>query len=365
MSHEIRTPLNGILGFADLLLASPHTREQAEHLKTIRSSGDILLHLINDILDFSRIESGSILIEHIAFDPRVLVGETIELHRHSAVSKGLEFSWSVDAAVPAMVNGDITRVRQVLINIVSNAIKFTESGSVQTQVRAKDGMLEFEVKDSGIGFDEEQGSKLFKAFHQADASTTRRFGGTGLGLAICQRLLELMGGGITAESVPGKGSVFRFHIPLVAVEQPSPSEKSAPAPSADTMVSAAGHTILVGEDNPVNARLLRILLEKYGCVVKIAGNGEDLLRLFAAEPECAALFMDMRMPVMDGLEATGRLRAGEAGERGKTVPIIALTASVLPADRAECEEAGMNHYLAKPFRPEDLVSALRVVGLIA
>ena len=367
MSHEIRTPLNGILGFADLLLETTESPVQSEHLRTIRSSGDILLHLINDILDFSRIESGGIQIENIAFDPRELVEKTMELQHHGARSKGLDFTWSVAAAVPAMVVGDITRIRQVLINIVSNAIKFTESGGVHTALTAEDGMLVFEIRDSGIGFGEEQAELLFKAFQQADASTTRRFGGTGLGLAICQRLLDLMGGGISTESVEGRGSIFKFHVPLVIAEEVEisiPDQAGLVSMPVTVRHLARGHTILVGEDNPVNARLLRILLERFGCRAWVAGNGVELLRIFGENANCAAILMDMRMPLMDGLEATRRLRSGEVGESGKTVPIIALTASVLPADRAACQEAGMNYYLSKPFRPEDLISVLHEVGLM-
>lgn len=367
MSHEIRTPLNGIIGFTNLLSDTPLSELQREHLHTIRNSGDILLHIINDVLDFSRIESGGIQIEHIEFSPAQLMEETMEIHRHGALAKGLALSRSVSPSTPAVVVGDIARVRQVLMNVVANAIKFTETGSVQARMWAEDGQLRFEVADTGIGFEQDIAKQLFKPFQQADASTTRRFGGTGLGLAICHRLLELLGGEITASSTPGKGSVFRFHVPLV---EPSPGKIHAENHGQITAgpdkppLDADNRTILVAEDNVVNARLIKILLENLGYRVLLAGNGMEAIRMLAAEPSCAAVFMDVRMPVMDGIEAVGRLRAGEAGVWGQSIPIFALTASVLPADQKACIEAGMDFYLAKPFRPEELLSSLRMAGVL-
>lgn len=367
MSHEIRTPLNGILGFTSLLQDTPLSPLQGEYLQTIRNSGDILLHIINDVLDFSRIESGGLQIEHIAFRPLLMVTETMELHGPSAKSKGLALTWEVEDSVPEQVMGDIARIRQILINIVANAIKFTESGSVHTRVWTKDGKLFFEVRDSGIGFEQEQAANLFKPFQQADASTTRRFGGTGLGLAICHRLLDLMGGGIQAQSSPGVGSAFRFHLPLIQVEQGGqPGSLSSPVNGKLTRSGPEGNgqTILVVEDNLVNARLLKILLTKLGYRVLVAENGLVAIGVLHETPECAAIFMDMRMPVMDGAETTRRLRVGEVGDRGRAIPIIALTASVLPDDQKACADAGMDHYLAKPFQQEELLSVLRKVGLL-
>ena len=368
MSHEIRTPLNGIIGFTDLLSDTPLSELQLEYLQTIRNSGDILLHIINDILDFSRLESGGVQIESIGFSPARLLEETMEIHRQVALSKGLKLTRSVDSSVPEVVVGDVGRTRQVLMNVVANAIKFTEAGSVQTRVWADAERLCFEITDTGIGFDQEQAEQLFQAFQQADASTTRRFGGTGLGLAICRRLLDLMGGGIEAESTSGGGSVFRFHIPLRLQEiTNAPSTASALLDSGTQVddLPAKGLTALVAEDNPVNSRLIHILLKKLGFDVLMAENGAELLELFADHPDSSVVIIDIRMPVMDGKEATRRLRAGEAGEAGKTIPVIALTASVLPADLKACFDAGIDHYLAKPMRPGDLVSALRLVGVFA
>jgi len=364
MSHEIRTPLNGIIGFSNLLAATPLSERQIEYLGTIRNSGDILLHIIDDVLDFSRIESGAIQIERVGFSPSKLVEEAMEINRHSALAKGLSLTRMVHSSVPEMVIGDLARLRQVLMNVLSNAIKFTESGGVDTRCWAEAGNLRFEVTDTGIGFDQGLVKQLFKPFQQADASTTRRFGGTGLGLAICHRLLELMGGAITADSTPGKGSVFRFHVPLVGMDD-TVSSISLPSPEPkETKQDAGGRTILIAEDNAVNARLLRIMLENLGYQVLIAGNGLEAIEALRSQPSCAAIFMDVRMPVMDGTEAVKRLRAGEGGDRGKDIPIIALTASALPADQMACLEAGMNYYVAKPFRSADLLVTLRKAGVL-
>lgn len=367
MSHEIRTPLNGILGFTSLLEETSLSPSQAEYLQIIRNSGDILLHIINDVLDFSRIESGRLQIEQIAFSPRLLVTETMEIHGPSAISKALSLTWEVEHSVPEQVLGDVARIRQVLTNIVSNAIKFTEKGNVHTRVWSQDERIHFEVRDSGIGFEPDQTRHLFKPFQQADASTTRRFGGTGLGLAICQRLLDLMGGVIEAESIPGHGSVFRFHLPLPKFGKNSISARSLAAAQAglkEPDTGFNGRTILVVEDNLVNARLLKIQLTMMGYQVVVAENGLIALQSLRASPHCAAIFMDMRMPVMDGAEAARRIRAGEAGENGRTIPIIALTASVLPDDQKACADAGMDHYLAKPFQSKELRSVLRLAGVL-
>ena len=369
MSHEIRTPLNGILGFTDLLLDSALSQAQAEQMQFIRSSGDILLGLINDILDFSRIESGGIQLESIDFEPAAFMEEAMRLHDQNALLEGLSLTWKIASSVPALATGDVARIRQVLMNVVTNAIKFTgEGGCIHVDMWAEGDTLCFEVADTGVGFEQEQAEQLFKPFRQADASTTRRFGGTGLGLAICHRLVELMGGSISAKSSPGKGSVFRFHVLLV--------KKMAPPLQANTLNSggvdaveakscACGRTILVAEDNIVNARLLRILLGNLGCRVLVAGNGLEAIRMLSDEPSCAAVFMDMRMPVMDGTTAARRLRAGDAGELGKFIPIIALTANVFTADQKECANAGMDFYLAKPFRPDEMVSILREAGVLS
>ncbi len=365
MSHEIRTPLNGVIGFTDLLLDTPLSPLQHGHLQAIRHSGDILLHIINDVLDFSRIESGAIRIETIDFDPRALINETMEFHLHQARTKGLALTWETLPSVPPLVGGDQIRIRQVLMNLVANAIKFTLAGGVHTRIWADNRWLCFEVKDSGIGFEPALVAQLFKPFQQADSSTTRRFGGTGLGLAICQRLVNLLGGEIRAESVPGEGSVFRFQVPFLKTEGTT-ANKSAlttQTPGSHDKSDFSGLTILVAEDNILNARLLRIMLGNLGCRVLIASNGCELLEILRGEPQSAAILMDVQMPIMDGHDATRRLRAGEAGPRGITIPIIALTASALPADRKAALAAGMDGYLAKPLGFAELTASLRAAGV--
>jgi PAS domain S-box-containing protein len=366
MSHEIRTPLNGILGFTNLLLESPHSELQAKYLQIIRSSGDILLCTINDILDFSRIESGTIELEIIDFSPEALASQAVEMHRHSALSKGLSLSWELDTSVPALVSGDLTRTRQILMNLIANAIKFTESGSIQTQIWSQDGKLYFAVSDTGIGFDPTQAKLLFKPFQQADVSTTRRFGGTGLGLAICQRLLDLMGGAISCESEAGQGSTFRFHIPLIAPITAESAQVAPPLTGKEpiTKPDGRGRSILLAEDTLVNAQLLRIMLAELGFQSLTAENGLEAIQILTEAPSVSAVFMDVQMPVMDGNEAVRRIRAGEAGERGKSVPIIALTANAFPADQKACFDAGMDYYLAKPFRRDELVAVLAEAGVI-
>lgn len=366
MSHEIRTPLNGILGFTDLLMEAELRPAEREYVQMIRRSGDILLHIINDVLDFSRIESGGMALEHVPMSIRDLVEQTMEIHSQAARTKGLSCAWEVEDNVPDKILGDPARTRQVLMNLVANAVKFTENGEVSVRVRAADGRVSFSVRDTGIGFQQDQADVLFKPFQQAESSTSRRFGGTGLGLAICHRLLDLMGGGIETESEPGHGSVFRFHLPMVqagseAGSVPPPSERAA---SGGRKPPQGGRTILVAEDNPVNSRLIRILLEKMGFRVMVAENGLALIELFEKEPHCEAIFMDIRMPLVDGIEATRRLRSGEVGDAGCIVPIIALTASVFPAEQKAFIASGMNYYLAKPLRPGDLMTGLKAVGVI-
>lgn len=366
MSHEIRTPLNGILGFTDLLMESDLGASEREYVQTIRRSGDILLHLINDVLDFSRIESGGMVLERLPMSVRELLEQTMEIHSQAARLKGLTCEWEVEDGVPERILGDPGRTRQILMNLVANAVKFTESGGVVVRVAAADGRLSFSVQDTGIGFHQEQADLLFKPFQQAESSTSRRFGGTGLGLAICHRLLDLMGGGIEAESSPGQGAVFRFHLPLVEAGGAEVSTLAVDEVRTQIRKSVRdGRTILVAEDNPVNSRLIRILLEKMGFRVLVAENGLALIELFEKEPHCEAIFMDIRMPLVDGIEATRRLRSGEVGEAGQRVPIIALTASVFPAEQRAFLASGMNYYLAKPLRPGDLLTGLKAVGVVA
>ena len=483
MSHEIRTPLNGIIGFTDLVLNSELTGEQQDNLLMVQRSGDILLNIINDILDFSRIESGKLALEKVDFEVSECVEEVLDLHAHTASNKQIELLYSVGPNLPETVHGDVARVRQILMNLVSNALKFTAEGSIRVDVRKDQGDIVFVVTDSGVGFDPAKSESLFEAFTQEDASTTRKFGGTGLGLAICRSLVERMGGEISSSAVVGEGAVFRFTIPLVegtsgprdvtraaglfkgrrilliddyemnlqyldqrlgkwgfetvcrmsgaeglcaleeggfdvvlvdmmmpemdGIEFVERARKLCDTPLV--LVTSARLTgsrekalkagvrkvlfkpvrqrellkelkkiilgggeeakepqkvltsgealirngrLLVAEDNVVNSKLAVLLLSRMGFEVVIACNGQEALDLLKSDQKFDAVLMDMRMPVMDGLEATRSIRSGKAGEDVKNIPILGVTANVLPADRLACQEAGMDGYLPKPLRPD-------------
>lgn len=366
MSHEIRTPLNGIIGFTDLLLGEKTLEGQRDKLEVIRHSGDILLAIINDILDFSRIESGRIQFEKIAFSPAICIREVLDLHGPAAFEKAVVLRSEIADDVPEMIVGDVARLRQVLMNLVANALKFTTEGEVVVRCHPGEGqMLWFSVKDTGAGFDPDEAEKLFEPFYQEDASTTRRFGGTGLGLAVCRGLLEKMGGGIRAIGEPGKGADFQFYIPLVAAEaKPARAEPPLLHEGAAGMALGGNRVVLLAEDNPINAELARLVLERMGLRSVHAPDGRQVLKLLRGEGSYDAVLMDVRMPGMDGLEATRRIRRGEAGEGVREIPIIALTASAMPADEAACYDAGMSAYVSKPLRPEEVAAALGEAGLL-
>jgi signal transduction histidine kinase/ActR/RegA family two-component response regulator len=359
MSHEIRTPMNGVLGFTNLLFDSPLTTEQRHHIKTIRDSGEALLQIINDILDFSKIESGRLSVEHIPFDVRAAAEEVADLLTPSAQNKGLTLTCNIDKALPPAVLGDLGRVRQILLNLVGNAIKFTPRGHVSVSVTLRDtrdgpGDVHVAVMDTGVGIPPEKQALLFQEFSQGDASTTRKFGGTGLGLAISKRLVELMGGRIGCTSDVEHGSCFWFTIPARCPAQ------SAVVPVLDQeyIVHAeptkTSFRVLVAEDNAVNRMLATKLLEKIGCDVEVACDGVEAVRM-ATRGHYDLIFMDCFMPNMDGYEATAELRRCLPSE--PHVPIVALTASAMLEDRAVCLAAGMDDFLSKPIG----VDALRAV----
>jgi signal transduction histidine kinase/HPt (histidine-containing phosphotransfer) domain-containing protein len=351
MSHEIRTPLNGVLGMSALLADTRLTAEQSEYVNTIRISGDALLTVINDILDYSKIESGRMGLEDAPLEPARAIRESAGILREQALEKQLALETAVDAAVPAWVLGDFARLRQVLVNLVGNAVKFTGQGSVVVRARvAADGRLEFAIADTGIGIPPAQLATLFEAFTQADASTTRRYGGTGLGLAISKRLVELMGGRITVASEPGRGSTFSFAIPLRACAAPAVPPPREPAGPAGT----ARLRVLVVDDVAVNRRLAQALLRKLGHEADTADTG-----LGGVQQACAGRYdtvlMDIQMPDVDGVEAARRVRR----ELGAAAPrIVAMTAHSLPGDRERFLAAGMDGYLAKPVDPAALVAEL-------
>ncbi|MBK1832019.1 response regulator [Verrucomicrobiaceae bacterium R5-34] len=498
MSHEIRTPLNGIIGFTDIVLQEATSKEQKQHLKLIKKSGDILLNIINDILDFSRVESRQIELEMVDFDLIDCIEETLDIHAHTAASKHVELLYTIESDMPHYLHGDVGRLKQILLNLVSNGLKFTNEGSVVIHANQPDSnTLEITVADTGIGFDEVIADQLFQPFQQADASTTRKYGGTGLGLAICRQLIKAMGGSIRAKSIPGQGSQFILVLPytpaksdispkvsaeqiaqlrgkhaLVVDDHPMNLQfMSARLQKWDCQVSTAAsaaealkilardpssydiiltdmlmpdidglqlaeqiihdlkddappmvlvtssrltgekkkalsvgfHSViykpvrekelsatmaraisncsrtpsaaesatrhpasavradqyaLIVEDNAINAKLARLLVERLGMHAHIAHNGEEALQALLSKNIYDIVLMDMQMPVMDGLEASRRIRAGEVGATYQHIPIVAMTANAQTEDKNRCIDAGMDHYLAKPIHAEELEQIL-------
>ena len=374
MSHEIRTPLNGIIGFIDMLTETDLTEEQLDYVNTVRSSGKTLMALISDVLDFSKIESGHLNLEIRTFNLVSMLRDLVSLFFNEATQKGIHLHVEIGEDVSRMVEGDEMRIRQVLSNLLANAVKFTEKGEINLNVSRdtaadEHGMcaIEFEVRDTGIGMSPQQLRKLFRPFSQGDSSTTRKYGGTGLGLVICKRLAEAMGGKVWATSRVARGSSFyaRIQVAEVDLDKSVTPQRGVSVLKPDLGASKKlGETlplkIVVAEDNRANQRVMMMLLRRLGWEAEYKENGAELLEHLQENP-CDLVFMDLQMPVMDGLEATKQIRLGAASEAVKDVKIIALTANALSTDEARCLEVGMDAYLSKPIKMdlmEQLVSEL-------
>ncbi len=363
MSHELRTPMNGVLGMLQLLEETAQNGEQQEYTEAALESTGHLLDVINDILDFSRIEAGRMDLDPSFFELQPLLQNCVATFRYVAESKGLYLRLEGDEVLAGKVTrSDPTRLRQVLSNLISNAVKFTQEGGVTVTVSVQpvrgDWLdLSIAVADSGIGIPEEKISGLFKAFSQIDSSTSRRFGGTGLGLAIARKLSEMLGGTLTVGSQEDAGSVFTLSLRLFFREQTAASGSAGRHGLADPEQQALHGLVLLVEDNVVNAMVARRILEQMGVTVVTASNGEEALEK-ARQRDFDCILMDVQMPVMDGLEATRRLRQWEREQGRAPMPVVALTANAMHEERERCLAVGMNSHLAKPFRRQQLARAL-------
>lgn len=364
ITHELRNPLTGVLGFAEILADSPLNEEQQSYAESIRESGNHLLSLINDILDFSSIEKGALMLNVGRFELAGLIKLSSDIVQKSAKDKGLEFRCEVSAGVPELADGDERRIRQILINLLANAVKFTSSGTVVLRVAPAENFLAFSIEDTGIGISSEAIARLFQLFTQADSTINQKYGGTGIGLAVSQRLAKAMGGTLSVVSSPGKGSTFTLRLPLEA-----PSKKiditHALAPALDTKDVAGLETaakaclsVLVVEDDRSNSMMVGKMLQTLGYLVEFAVNGAEAVEAFAPG-KYLAILMDLRMPVMNGFDAVKIIRSRESGTR---TPIVALTANVVSGSRELYLAAGIDAYLPKPFKREELKAALAKIA---
>ncbi len=366
MSHEIRTPMNGILGMSELLQATRLDDTQSRYVQALSTAAHALHDLLGDILDLSKIEEGKVRLERVDFDPTQLLSAVAAIYRELGLARGVAVQTAIALQALPRVSGDSTRLRQVVTNLLGNALKFTSAGTVTLRAEPaarpngdRRPWIRVSVQDTGIGMTPEQMAHLFQRFSQADSSTTRRFGGSGLGLVICKHLVELMGGSIHAESEQGRGSTFWFEVPLEAATDRAPSATAAAAllGNDSSPVGPRPARVLVVEDNAVNCLVVQAMLERLGMTVTLANDGAQAVAAIQTH-DFDVVLMDCQMPVMDGYEATRRIRS--SGHPRAQVPIVALTAHALAEDRQRCDAAGMNDYLPKPVTGEALARVLQV-----